>query len=204
MKRSHSLSLIIMGSLLLPACGQEPQSAQEELFATFTSVQECDASGLFSEKECRELAIAAVAQSPRFSSQAECEEAFGPDQCNSINDPKAATSPTSEQTVERSSGSMWMPMMMGYMAGRMMGGGGYMQGSQPLYKDPAAPKGTSSYRTAGGDVVRPDAKGRVSNPPAKIKQSLSHNAKPVMSRTGGSRGKGGFSGSSRFGGSSGS
>ena len=204
MKRSHSLSLIIMGSLLLPACGQEPQSAQEELFATFTSVQECDASGLFSEKECRDLAIAAVAQSPRFASQAECEEAYGPEQCNYVKDVNPDTPPTSEQVVERTSGSMWMPMMMGYMAGRMLGGGGYMQGSQPLYKDPAAAKGSTSYRTAGGDVVRPDAKGRVTNPPAKIKQSLSHNAKPVMSRGGASRGKGGFAGSSRFGGSMGS
>lgn len=203
MKRSHSLSLIIMGSLLLPACGEEPKSAQEELFATFTSVQECAASGLFSEKECRDLAIDAVAQSPRFVSQAECEETYGPGQCNYIKDLQAETVPSSEQKVQSNSGSMWMPMMMGYMAGRMLGGAGFMQGSQPLYKDPAAPAGTTSYRTAGGDVVRPDAKGRVTNPPAKIKQSLSHNAKPVMSRTGTAK-RGGFAGSSRFGGSVGS
>lgn len=194
MKRSHSLSLIIMGTLLLPACNEEPK-AQDELFATFNTVQECTQSGLFSENECHDLALSAIAQSPRFSSQAECEETFGEGQCNPA---QSAVAQGSEQQVQQSSGSMWMPMMMGYMAGRMMSGGGMSQGSQPLYKDTKAPAGTTSYRTGAGDVVKPDAKGRVTNPPAKIKQSLSHNAKPVMNRTG-SRSKGGFAGGSRFG-----
>lgn len=200
MKRSHSLSLIIMGSLLLPGCGEEPKSAQEELFATFNSVQECVTSGLFSEQECKELAVSAITQSPRFSSKEECEQAFGAGQCNGIENPAEQTALASGQTVQQSSGSMWMPMMMGFMAGRMMGGGGYMQGAQPLYKDPAAQTGAKSYRTAGGDVIKPDAQGRVTNPPAKVKQSLAHQAKPVMSRTTAGS-KGGFAGSSRYSGS---
>ncbi|WP_273802784.1 DUF1190 domain-containing protein, partial [Proteus vulgaris] len=53
----------------------------------------------------------------------------------------AGTSSTNgEQTAQAQSsgGSMWMPLMMGYMMGRMMGGSA---ASQPLFssKNPASP-----------------------------------------------------------------
>ena len=87
-----------------------------------------------------------------------------------------------------------MPMMMGFMAGRFLGGGGMMQGSQGLYRDPAAnPQQGRSFRTATGDTVKPGPGGRVANPSPRITQSMQHNARPVMSRSG-SGARGGFFG----------
>ncbi|MDL2290497.1 DUF1190 domain-containing protein [Desulfovibrio sp. OttesenSCG-928-F20] len=210
MKRSKALSLVLMGSMTLGTSGCGTDRADEGMY-TFTSLDECVNSALFSEAECRDLALNAIAQTPRFSSQADCEAQFGVGACGASGagappavpgDPSAAPGQdqAGAQQVQPHSGGMWMPMMMGFMAGRFMGGGGLMQGSQGLYRDPAASPGTGrSFRTAGGENVKADAKGRVSNPSPRMTQSMSHNAKPASGRSGfGSRG--GFSGGSGMGG----
>ena len=188
-----------MGSLVLGGCGSE--NADQSMH-TFTTVNECVTSGIFTEVECLDLAKNALAQTPRFSSREECEEKFGKDACQNA----PAQNAEAGTTVQQHSGSSWMPMMMGFMAGRFLGGAGMMQGSQGLYRDPGQPQqqqaGTRTFRTVGGDTVRSDAKGRVTNPSSRITQGMSHNAKPVMSRSGsGSRG-GFFGGSSMTGGGS--
>ena len=209
MKRSRSISLLLMGSLALGSAGCGSENAED--FSAFTSVNECVVSGLFTEAECREFAQTAQAQTPRFNSKEDCEAKFGAGACEGAAPGDAlmadgstaastsaqADSSTNSTSVRRSSGSMWMPMMMGFMAGRYMGSNGPMQGSQGLYRDPAQQPGQNSgarsFRTATGDSVSTDSTGRVSNPSSKLKQSISHNAKPSMSRSGtGTRG--GFSG----------
>ena len=199
MKRSRSLSLILMGSLVLGGSGCGSDNADEGMY-TFTTINECVTSGLFTEAECAEFAKNALAQTPRFSSREECESQFGKDACADAAAQNADVAANTNGTMVRPySGSSWMPMMMGFMAGRFMGAGGPMQGSQGLYRDSAAQPGsggTQSFRTATGDTVTSDAKGRVTTPSPALKQSLSHNAKPVMTR-GGSASKGGFSGGSR-------
>lgn len=190
-----------MGSIVLGSgCGSE--KADEKMY-TFTSLDECVTSALFTEAECRELAQSALAQSPRFANKEECEAQFGVGACEGA--PVQGTENAARQgngtTVRQGSGSYWMPMMMGFMAGRFLGGGGMMQGSQGLYRDPNQDQqqSTRSFRTAGGERVQTDAAGRVANPTPRMTQSMQHNAKPAMSRTGtGSRG--GFSGGSSFGG----
>ena len=194
MKRSRSLSLILMGSLVLGGSGCGSDNADEGMY-TFTTINECVTSGLFTEAECAEFAKNALAQTPRFSSREECESQFGKDACADAAAQNADVAANTNGTMVRPySGSSWMPMMMGFMAGRFMSGGGMMQNSQGLYRDPAqTQQGTRSFRTAGGETVRPDATGRVANPSPKITQSMSHNAKPAMSRSGGGA-RGGFFG----------
>jgi uncharacterized protein YgiB involved in biofilm formation len=170
---------------------------------TFTSLNECITSAIFSEAECADLAKSALAQTPRFASKEECEARFGAGACEGIGAAVSAVTgqqPSSNGTTVRH-GSSWMPLMMGFMAGRFLGGGGMMQGSQGLYRDPAAQPGQDarSYRTAGGEQVRADSKGRVSNPSPRLTQSMQHNAKPAMGRSG-SGSRGGFSGGSSYGG----
>ena len=196
MKRSKALSLILMGSMVLGGAGCGSEKADENMY-TFTSLDECVTSALFSEAECRELAKNALAQSPRFNNKEECEAQFGEGACE--NGPAQRQA---DGTVHQGSGSMWMPMMMGFMAGRFLGGGGMMQGSQGLYRDNAQTQqpGTRSFRTAGGDQVQTDSRGRVNNPSSRLTQSMQHNAKPVMSRTGSGAKSGGFSGGSSYGG----
>ena len=195
-KRSKSISLLLMGTLALgpTACGSD-RAEIDENFTTFTSLEQCNTSGLFTEAECRDFARTALAETPRFSSLEECESVFGSGSCQS---PDAVQTTEADGTVRQHSGSMWMPMMMGFMAGRFMGANGPMQGSQGLYRDSAAKPGaagTQNFRTAGGVPVSSDAAGRVSNPSPALKQSVGHNAKPMATRgSGGS--KGGFSGGS--------
>lgn len=198
MKRSKALSLLLMGSLTVSAAGCGADRADEETY-TFTSLDECYSSAIFSESECRDLARSALAETPRFSSREECEAQFGEGACQG-QAPKTAEGASGGSAVQQHSGGMWMPMMMGFMAGRFLGGGGMMQGSQGLYRDPAAnPQQGRSFRTAGGETVSPGAGGRVSNPTPRMTQSMSHSAKPVSGRSSlGARG--GFSGGSSFGG----
>ncbi len=178
MKRSRSLSLIVMGTLALSASGCGEQKIEEELHA-FSSISECVSSGAFTETECYDFARQAVAQSPSFTSKAECEAQFGEGNC--------------EASSSSSGRSPWMPILAGYMAGRFLSGGSMMQNSQGLYRDRS---GANAFRTANGEGVKTDARGRVTNPSTRLTQSMSHNAKPAVAR-GGSGSRGGFSGSGR-------
>ena len=119
MKRSRAISLLLMGSLAAGSAGCSSEKIEEGTY-TFTSLNECVASAMFSESECRELAARALAETPRFSSQEECEAKFGAGACT-----RPDAQPGQEGTaVQQHSGGMWMPMMMGFMAGRFLGGGG--------------------------------------------------------------------------------
>lgn len=206
MKRSKALSLILMGTLAVGTAGCGTDKADETMYS-FTSLDECVTSAIFSEAECKDLARNALAQTPKFASLAECEAQFGAGACSSPSaqpgqegQPGAGAGQGTQ--VQQHSGGFWMPMMMGFMAGRFMGGGGLMQGSQGLYRDPGAGSqtgGDRSFRTATGDTVKADPKGRVTNPSPRMTQSMSHNAKPAMSRAGGAS-RGGFSGGGAMGG----
>ncbi|WP_017347498.1 DUF1190 family protein [Pantoea sp. A4] len=82
---------------------------------------------------------------PKYASRADCVAEFGENQCQQA-PAQASTSAEPQQ-----SGSFWMPLMAGYMMGRMMGGGaGFAQ--QPLFS-PRTPNSP-----ANGKFV--DASGR--------------------------------------------
>ena len=220
MKRSASLSLVLMGSLSLglAGCGDEPV---KEEFQTFNSVGDCVRSGEFTLQQCQTMADDAKKQAPKFASKEECEKAFGIGACETgqvaaapaDKAPQNGTTSLTDSSY-RSSGSSWMPLMAGYMMGRFMSGGTAMQGAQPLFRGPEQQpqQGTTgttttsyarTYRTAGGETVRTDSTGRVSNPSPAVRQSFAQSAKPFNARTM-TTSKGGFGGSSKFGGSAGS
>ena len=195
-KSSKSLSLVLMGSLTvaLGGCGSEETT---EEFRAYQSIDECINEQIFSQQECRDMALAAVRQNPQFTDKAECEREFGEGNC---------TEPQSVQGERQ--GSSWMPLIAGYMVGRYLGGSGMMQGSQPLYRQPqaASPQqgGTAarasggfgnSFRTLGGGNIQADGKGLVSNPPQGVRQGFAKTAKPYAGRVGGGS-RGGFAGGS--------
>ena len=191
-KSSKSLSLVLMGTLTvgLGGCGSEEKVTEE--FKAYTSIDECVKEQIFAPTECRDMAIAAVRQNPQFADQNECEKQFGADNCQTVRSPEGQS--------ER--GSSWMPILAGYMIGRYMGGGSAMQGAQPLYK-PNQPQGQAqnratggfarSFRTAGGEAVQTDARGKVTNTTASMRQGFATSAKPVALRSG-SGSRGGFFG----------
>lgn len=82
---------------------------------------------------------------PKYASKEDCIAEFGENQC------QQAPAQAGTQAEAQHSGSFWMPLMAGYMMGRMMGGGaGFAQ--QPLF----SPKTPNS--PANGQFV--DASGR--------------------------------------------
>lgn len=121
MKRSKKAALILMmpaTTLLMAGCGEEPEQA-----LVFSSPAECAQSLLVNNDSCTseyESAKALHPQvAPKYLSVAECETDFGDGQCEKA--PQQTTS----------GGSVFMPLMMGYMMGQMMNRGGAQNFQQP-------------------------------------------------------------------------
>lgn len=116
MKRSRRIATLAAGGatlLVLTACGEEPQ--------VFSGVEQC-AMETGDRRQC-EIDFAAAEQAhaetaPKFEQQASCEEQYGVGNCV----------PAGQQA--GMGGGFFMPMMMGYMMGRMFSGV-----SQPVYYD---------------------------------------------------------------------
>ena len=192
-KGSKSLSLVLMGSLTVAVGGCASEETTEE-FRAYQSIDECVTEQIFSQQECRDMAIAAVRQNPQFTDKVECEREFGEGNC---------TQPEQNVQGEQRQGSSWMPLIAGYMMGRYLGGAGMMQGAQPLYKQPqaapqqgaAATRTSGGFRTLGGAAVQTDGKGKVTNTSQTMRQGFAKTAKPYAGRTG-SGSRGGFAGGS--------
>ncbi len=97
-----------------------------------------------------------LATAPRFDGQAQCEADFGVGNCEPAPENPASQAPTDPQTggtAQASSGGGWfMPMMMGYMMGNLMGGRAPRQA--PVYSS-SAPNSPIKDKivTGKGDVV---------------------------------------------------
>ena len=123
-------------AIALSACEEAQVDA-----SVFETLEQCINDPVISESQCRTEFAAAKEQhvkvSPKYTSQADCEADFGAAQC--------------EQAPYRtqSGGSVFMPLMMGYMMGSMMSGRGGVA-SQPLYRSTDDPK---NFRTADNKKV---------------------------------------------------
>lgn len=91
-----------------------------------------------------------VQTAPRFATREDCETQFGLNNCGTPtqvlagNDAFAATQPADGSTPapqqQASGGSSFMPLLMGYMIGRSLGGASPWSrpgAAQPLYRDPS-------------------------------------------------------------------
>ncbi len=138
MKRSRSIALVMMGvsAIALTACEEAQVDAN-----VFQDLEQCIDQPGASRAACEEAFGAAAEQhaavAPKYTDKADCEADFGAEQCE--------TAPYQTQ----GGGSVFMPLMMGYMMGSMLGGGrGF--GAQPLYRSADAP---GTYRTADNKSV---------------------------------------------------
>ncbi|PPR62189.1 MAG: hypothetical protein CFH10_00907 [Alphaproteobacteria bacterium MarineAlpha4_Bin2] len=138
MKRSKSIGLLAMSAsvIALTACEEPAVDA-----AVFENLSQCLADPNVERAQCEADYQAAKSQhaqvSPKYTSQQDCEADFGAEQC------EAAPYQT------RSGGSVFMPMMMGYMMGSMLGGRSGVA-SQPLYRSTDDSK---NFRTADNKKV---------------------------------------------------
>ena len=134
MKSRYSISIAaLMGISIigLSACEEPKVDA-----AVFNSLQQCINDPGMLREQCEKSYADARSQhasvAPKYTSVQDCQADFGAGRC--------------EQSPYRTSrgGSVFMPLMMGYMMGSMMGGRGFSN-SQPLYRSTSDPK---NYRTA--------------------------------------------------------
>lgn len=152
MKRSRSLRLVLMGSaaLALSAC-DEQKDAQ-----VFETVGQCMDLG-HSQQECEGAIEQAhrnqLETAPRYASKADCEAEFGKceegpkvaDKTADAKDPNASQ----QSYAHTEGGGFFMPLITGYMMGRLLGGGMYGFQPMPLYR----PMGASGYYTGAGARV---------------------------------------------------
>lgn len=104
----------------------------------------------------------AAKTAPKFASREDCVAEFGENQCQQTPaQANVAASPSQSST------SFWMPMMAGYMMGRMMGGGSSFI-SQPLFtsNNPASPA-NGKYVDASGRSYGTATPGRRMSVPQK-------------------------------------
>lgn len=123
--RSRHVTAALLGAaaFALAACEEEKVET-----VVVTDPAACAALGEFSRAECEEGYAEAKAQNdataPRYDAMEVCEQEHGAGNC--------------QPEVTSSGGSVFMPILMGYMMGRMMGG----FGAKPLY--PAAGGGAAT------------------------------------------------------------
>jgi len=128
---------MVSASLIsLTACDEPKVDA-----SVFKSLEQCKKDPMMRSSECETSFKEARAQhtsvAPKYASKADCQADFGEGKCE----------PAPYRT--SSGGSVFMPMMMGYMMGSMIGGRRSMF-SQPLYR---SAKNPGTFRTADNRSV---------------------------------------------------
>lgn len=145
-KRSRHVALILAGAAVfsLSACKEDQVEAQ-----AFPDLESCLAAAksnslFFKEEDCRTQFAAAqqelVETAPRYNSKELCEQEHGAGACGS--DPAAQ---------QGGGGMSFMPLLMGFMLGQMLGGRGVA--SQPMIRTPqgfSTPNGSQSFATNSG------------------------------------------------------
>jgi uncharacterized protein YgiB involved in biofilm formation len=129
MKKSSSIKLVLLGSasMVLAACGDDgpPKDAR-----FFSNLQEC--SAIYDTSQCLDAQKQAeqnfATDAPKFTQKEQCEAEFGAGNCETK---QAAVG--EQQAASSGGGSFFMPMLMGYMMGNMLGGNRY---AAPVYRGP--------------------------------------------------------------------
>ncbi|WP_022703157.1 DUF1190 domain-containing protein [Pseudorhodobacter ferrugineus] len=188
-KRSKTVAITILGAaaFTLAGCQEEQIDA-----SAFPDLQSCTAQaqngGTFTAQDCdaafAEANALHVESAPRYESIAVCEEQHGQGNCGS-----EATA------TQGGSGSIFMPLIAGYLIGNMLGGRGGAAASQPLYKN-----GKGSFSNAAGTSTFSNNSGSAKLGSSQFARPATTAGKPPMSRaTAMSRGGFGTSGAGRTG-----
>lgn len=141
MRRSRRVATLLIGTatlLVLTACDEDPTSDAK----LYSDLEACKVEN--TPEECDNAFAAAktfhAQETPRYRSQAECEDLFGQGRCEQASAPVsglagqgAPAQPTPGQS-SATTGSFFMPALMGFMLGRSLSGFGPSAG-YPVYSD---------------------------------------------------------------------
>lgn len=125
--RIAPVSLAVATVLVLSGC-----EANEEVKASvYRDAEECIANNPKLVDTCKASYESSLAEAektaPKYATKEDCEAEFGAGSCG--------TGQTQGTNSEYRQGSIWMPLMMGYMMGRMSGGG---FGNSPMFTSKTA------------------------------------------------------------------
>lgn len=129
------VAFAVSAVFMLAACEQA-----DETVSMYQNADDCSAANPGKSAQCttafNNAKEEAVKTAPKYATREDCVAEFGEGQCQQA-PAQAGVGTTNAES--QSSGSFWMPLMAGYMMGRLMGGG--MGQQQPLFtsKNPASP-----------------------------------------------------------------
>lgn len=144
------VALAVTAVFMLAGCEKS-----DETVSLYQNADDCSAANPGKAAECTTAYTNAVKEAertaPKYATREDCVAEFGEGQCQQT--PAQAGVAPENQAQAQSSGSFWMPLMAGYMMGRLMGGG--MAQQQPLFssKNPASPA-YGQYTDASGKSWR--------------------------------------------------
>ncbi|MGY5955369.1 DUF1190 domain-containing protein [Kosakonia sp. BK9b] len=141
------VALAVTAVFMLAGCEKS-----DETVSLYQNADDCSAANPGKSAECTTAYNNAMKEAqrtaPKYATREDCVAEFGEGQCQQT--PVQAGTAPENQAQAQSSGSFWMPLMAGYMMGRLMGGGaGFAQ--QPLFssRNPASPA-YGQYTDASG------------------------------------------------------
>ena len=184
MKRSRNVALVLLGAAAFGVAGCVEEKTEAAAFDSKEScLAEASPGGWFTAADCETAFAEAQAlheeTAPRYESRELCEQEHGVDAC-------------ADQASSGGGGGFFMPMLMGYMIGQALGGGGRVM-SQPV------------VRSAGGGFATPDGSTKIGalngggqiRASAFAKASVTKGLAPMTKAQVQSRGGFGSSGASR-------
>ncbi|HBR6231613.1 DUF1190 family protein [Klebsiella pneumoniae] len=155
------VALAVTAVFMLAGCEKS-----DETVSLYQNADDCSAANPGKAAECTTAYTNAVKEAertaPKYATREDCVAEFGEGQCQQT--PAQEGVAPENQAQAQSSGSFWMPLMAGYMMGRLMGGG--MAQQQPLFssKNPASPA-YGQYTDASGKSYGAARPGRTMNVP---------------------------------------
>ncbi len=188
-KRSRAVALTILGAAAFALAGCREEAVEAEAFPDLGACKAAAEQGgsSFSSLDCeiafQEAQTLHAEAAPRYESQEVCEELHGVGNCGS-----------EQQATGSGGGSIFMPLIAGYLIGSMLGGGRQgMAASQPLYRTQ-----DGRFTNAAGTAAYSSDTGRGNIAASQFTRPAATAGQPPMTRaTAAARGGFGSSGSTR-------
>jgi len=179
--RLAPVALAISTVFMLSACEQSAETV-----SLYTNAEDCAQKNPAQSEQCslayKNALQEAAKTAPKYATREDCVAEFGEEKCTQAPTQTATTTQTASQAqaglatenqASGQNGSFWMPLMAGYMMGRLMGGGtaAPAPAAQPLFSssNPASPANGKFVDASGKNYGPAVAGGRtMAVPPSAL------------------------------------
>lgn len=128
------VALVVTSMFILAGCEKSDENVR-----FYQNASDCASTNPGKSAQCdatyQQALLEAARTAPKYASETDCVAEFGAGQCQSAPAQSSAVSQPAQQA-----GSIWMPLMAGYMMGSMLSNGGAFA-QQPMFssRNPASP-----------------------------------------------------------------